>query len=285
MRGLILLLILIVVVCPMVIGQSKSAVELPDTEVFEFISTQSGKDYSIYVAYPSNSTDQKYPLLLCLDANAGFALITQIYRYLRFGNEVPEMVIVGIGYPDDSGGFVLANRISDMTPSSLPTQDALDTESLGAKVQSGGAAKFLSFIQLELLPYLEANYPINQERAFAGHSHGGLFATYALFHAGDTFGRYIIGSPSLWYDNQVCFDFEESYASRNSDLMASVFWSVGSEEGTPERPMVPLLLKMVERLEKRNYPNLKLNYKILAGDTHLSSLPVTYSTGLRHIFE
>jgi hypothetical protein len=147
MKALIHLFALAGIICPVVSGQTKSEVKLPDTEIFEIASAHTGREYSIFVAFPDGYQAQngkEYPLLLCLDANAGFALITQIYRYLRFGNEVPEMLVVGIGYPTDSSSEIVANRISDMTPTSKPEQDAIDTESLGVEVRSGGAGEIFT---------------------------------------------------------------------------------------------------------------------------------------------
>jgi len=90
MKTLLHLFALAVIICPSVSGQTKSEVTLPNTEILKITSANTGREYSIFVAFPDGyqgQNDKEYPLLLCLDANAGFAMVTQIYRYLRFGNE------------------------------------------------------------------------------------------------------------------------------------------------------------------------------------------------------
>ena len=65
----------------------------------------------------------------------------------------------------------------------------------------GGAGSFLRFIRQELMPFIQSSYPVRpEEKAIAGSSFGGLFALYTLFHHPDTFNCYIIGSPSIGWD-------------------------------------------------------------------------------------
>jgi len=250
---------------------------LPNTRIIEMKSNNSGKEYSIYLALPDSYDQNKeasYPVLYCLDANAGFGLMTQTYRYLRFGNEVPKMVIVGIGYPTTLGSEILAHRNQDMTPTPDP----------GNTSGTGGAPEFLQFIQTQLIPYIESEYRVIDDRTFVGHSHGGLFAVYTLFSAPGAFQRFIIGSPSLWYDNKVSFQIEEEYASSHTNLEATVFFSVGTEEES-EANLVTLLKEMAEKLKQREYPGLKLTLTLFPDQTHLSSVPPTYSYGLRNLFK
>jgi len=259
-------------------AQSQDELILPNTRVIEMKSVFSGKEYAIFLAIPESydqNKDSSYPVLYCLDANAGFGLITQTYRYLRFGNEVPEMFIVGIGYPTKSSSEILHNRNHDMTP----------TADLEIETKTGGAPDLLNFIQNQLIPYIESNYRVTDQRTFIGHSNGGLFAFYALFKAPGLFQRFIIGSPSLWYDNKVSFQFEEEYASSNSNLPATLFLSVGSEEESTEVKLVSLIEEMAENLRQRDYPGLKLTLTIFPDQTHLSSVPPTYSYGLRNLFK
>src|ERR1043165_7831879 len=77
---------------------------IPNTEVRTIHSTVVGDDYRISIALPVDyySTKSNYPLLYLTDANLLFATITQMQRLMHRGDEVPEMVIVGIGYASDS---------------------------------------------------------------------------------------------------------------------------------------------------------------------------------------
>jgi predicted alpha/beta superfamily hydrolase len=76
----------------------------------------------------------------------------------------------------------------------------------------GGAEGFLQFITDELAPAIEDLYGGDpDDRALLGFSLGGLFTAYALLQEG-LLKRFIIGSPSLWWDNRMMFELEERRA-------------------------------------------------------------------------
>ena len=81
----------------------------------------------------------------------------------------------------------------------------------GAK-KNGGAANFLRFIREELQPFIDKEYPtIPSDRGYFGDSLGGLFGLYALFNEPETFNRYIIGSPSIWWDEKAIVKQAEKF--------------------------------------------------------------------------
>jgi len=72
------------------------------------------------------------------------------------------------------------DRSRDLTPTHsllLPdgtTQDFLKT--------TGGAEAFTTFLEKELIPYVESHYPTAPHRMLVGHSFGGLFTINALIN-------------------------------------------------------------------------------------------------------
>ena len=159
------------------------------------------------------------------------------------------------------------------------------------EVLSGGAAAFLRFLREEVRPFVESRYRVAQGGSgLFGDSLGGLFALYALFHAPNSFDRYIVGSPSIWWDEKITVHFEEEYAAGHTDLPAEVFMSVGLLEEDPEVPesataaMVTNVREMAERLNSRGYPGLRLTTHFFEGETHLSVLPLNLSWGLRTLY-
>lgn len=226
---------------------------------------------------------------------------------LQSGGELPPSLIVGIGY---AGGFRegMFKRNRDFTP----TPDPVFMKHMGMGGASGGADKFLRFIREELKPFIESNYPADATDAtVVGISFGGLFATYALLEQPDTFQRYILGSPSLWWDDEVVLQYEKRYAGNHEDLPASVFVSAGGYETAEHdeaimkkmppqmvKPMLayteaagktPLMLEVVqpfvETLRGRSYPGLALTLHVFPEETHGSVPPMVISRGLRVVFE
>ena len=65
---------------------------------------------------------------------------------------------------------------------------------LGQEVKfptSGGADKFLDFIEKEVMPLVESKYRVQPYRVFAGHSFGGLLAIHAFSTRPELFNAYI----------------------------------------------------------------------------------------------
>ena len=98
---------------------------LPNTSAHELASSLVNQTYRVFVALPPNyaSSGKTYPVLYTLDANGSFAMIRDIVHALLLGPELPEMLVVGIGYPADSYVATQAVRNRDFTPTarSVPT--------------------------------------------------------------------------------------------------------------------------------------------------------------------
>lgn len=269
---------------------------LTDIKSWVVKSTASGRSYQISAALPDRYSEQHaaYPVLYAADANTEFGIVVETARLLSFAKEIPDLVIVGIGYPNAGQGFQAswAPRTLDLTPTADPgwvKDDEKDSRALGVPPAeaSGGAAQFLSFIRGELAPAIERTYNVSHEdRAWFGHSFGGLFGTYALFNNEGLFKRFIIGSPSLWWGRRALFSVEELYAASGKPLPARVFFSVGQLEDRmdPRYPMVADLREFTERLTRRKYKGLELEAHFFDDETHGSVIPATVSKGLRFVY-
>jgi len=153
---------------------------------------------------------------------------------------------------------------------------------------SGGAKEYLAFLEKELIPLINGNYRTDsQETTLFGDSYSGLFGLFALFNTDNLFNRYIIGSPSIYWDDAVIFDYEKNYNDINDDIQGRVFMSVGALEAIQEpafAKMVDNVITMNQRLVGREYPNLKLTTHVFPDESHLSVIPATVSRGLRTVF-
>jgi predicted alpha/beta superfamily hydrolase len=245
------------------------------------------------VALPPNyaESDATYPVLFTLDANGSFPMIRDIVHALLLGPEIPALLVVGIGYPADSYVATQAMRNRDFTPS----EDAAPYHALRERrpaappyAGSGGAPAFLRVIREEVMPLIASRYRVDlNDAAIYGHSLGGLFALYTLFHAPATFRRYLVSSPSLWWDKGMTFSDEAAYAAEQADLDARVFLSAGGLEEPPDSTlqMVSNVKTLAQRLRSRNYASLKLAMHIFDEETHLSVSPSAITRGLRVLHE
>lgn len=200
---------------------------------------------------------------------------------------IPQIIVVGVGYPVGVYWNAIALRDVDLTPTKDAACEADARLSWPARfprpLGSGGGPDFLRFIGEELIPFVEKEYRVSAEdRAIYGFSKGGLFVLYALLHRPLLFQRYIAGSPSLWWDSEVTFRFEETFSSTNSSLPVRLFISVGTDE--PRERMVDPIRRFTEQLEQRSYAGLDLTVHYFEGESHDSAVPGTISRGLRSVF-
>jgi len=150
-------------------------------------------------------------------------------------------------------------------------------------VISGGAPKFLEFIREELIPFVESRYRVSPtDRALIGHSRGGLFALYTLFHHPETFTRYLVSSPSNRWDDNILFRYEQAFSDSHGNLDARVFMSFGSLENEVS---IANMHKMKSLLLSRAYPNLELETHLFEDENHGSVSPGAYSRGLRALYK
>ena len=112
-----------------------------------------------------------------------------------------EMIVVGITNTD---------RTRDLSPTHVTTTVGGGNTALQFPT-SGGADKFLKFIETELIPEIEKRYRTQPYRILAGHSLGGLFAIHAMLSRPDVFQSYIAVSPALHWDNQVVVKRAEDF--------------------------------------------------------------------------
>jgi len=249
---------------------SNPPVTIANSEQFKLFSVNTQQEYKIYVHLPMSysSGDATYPVIYGLDADIGFGSAAEIATLLPVRNEMPELIVVGIAYgayPGQEGN----NRTRDFTPTAVSDFPS-----------SGGAEKFLQFLRDELIPVTDTKYRTKPaDRTLSGASLGGLFSLYVLFEHPGIFNRYKISSPSIWWDNDVTLEFEKKYANNHTDLPARVFISVGDVEGT-----AGVWEKMVQVMEERNYPNLKLTSMMFEDAPHLTACMLAGVRGLKAIF-
>ncbi len=251
---------------------------ISNTERHVMTSIAVSDEFAISVSLPKDyhQSDRSYPVAYILDSNIFYGLFTDTARLLQYGKEIPELIIVGVGYPNDHEHMLLRNR------DYLPTYNK-------ASERSGQAKTFLDFMEKELLPFIASSYRVvSGDYTLAGDSYSGLFGLYTLFNRPKLFSRYIIGSPSIYWDDRVILSYEEALNQSSNELEARVFMSVGALEAVNEPAFARMVSNVVELdalLKDRRYKGLKLTTHVFEGETHQSVIPATMSRGLREVFK
>jgi uncharacterized protein len=263
----------------------QSKICIAGTAVHQFVSKINSVPYQISIALPLNylpSDTTRYPVMYVLDGDPNLPIAALLQRNMSYDHEVPDVIMVGIGYQADNFLATRSFRILDFTPSHVAKIDSEMTASHHMKMVTGGAANFLQVLEKEIIPYIENNYKTNKDRSLAGHSLGGLFALYTLFHEPELFQKYLISSPSLyWNDFEMSGEETEYNSVGHKSLQARIFISSGSLE--PD-PMTPDIKQLVSLLKQRNYKGLDITEYVFQEETHLSVISYSLSRGMRIIY-
>ena len=269
---------------------------LSHSHIHQLSSETIGHEFRISVALPNPSRQRlrgidpggPFPVLYVLDPDDLFPITAHTARWMSLLDDVPDLIVVGVGYPTDDDLEILRLRHRDYTPtSSLPGNQALEDifpETRGL-FTSGGGPQFLRFLLDEVHPWVVSQFAAHPDQsAIFGHSLGGLFVIQTLLHLPEAFTGYIAGSPSLWWDDFVTFDDEERFASSYSDLPVRLYMGVGSREEEPDFPMVSNVIQLDARFQDRQYQGFEYMAEVLRDETHLSVTPGLLSRGLRFIY-
>lgn len=150
------------------------------------------EDREIFIQVPEGYDPEgtkEYPVVFILDGEKFLPAASVVHDFYS-GGFFPDMILVGI-----------SNRVyrtRDLTPSQVNTMNGLPFNE-----ESGGAGKFLNFIEEEVFPYVEDHYKVTGYRTLIGHSYGGLFTVYTLLRRPQLFANYLAIDPSLDWDSQA----------------------------------------------------------------------------------
>jgi predicted alpha/beta superfamily hydrolase len=177
--------------------------KIEESSITRFYSKNVADTFSIFVSLPNdyNEYKEKYPVVYLLDANLYFDIVAiTIKKYSEVGL-APSVILIGIGYKDFPTMDSLRNR-DDTYPIAIPEYEMS---------VSGGADKFLSFIDNELIPYVDSKYKSDtSKRTLMGHSLAAYFTSYALLQnlvgKSKNLSYYIAASPSLHYNHYYLLD-------------------------------------------------------------------------------
>jgi predicted alpha/beta superfamily hydrolase len=227
---------------------------------------------NIYLPEGYNPKDTtKYQVIYLLDGSADedFIHIVGLVQFNSFEwiNQIPKSIVVGIATVD---------RRRDFT---FPTTIAEDKK---AYPTTGQSDKFISFIEKELQPYVQAKYKTNHSKTIIGQSLGGLLATEILFKKPTLFNKYIIISPSLWWDNGSLIN-HSVLNLENTD----VYIGVGKEGLTPTanpRVMEVDANVLADKINNLQSKNVNVYFDYLPLENHATIMHQAVSNSFRLLY-
>lgn len=289
----------------MKIIQREASNTLQRVSIWHVISA-AGHPFTITVDKPAGEAPEGgWPAIMATDGNTAVGSLYIGAYYMGMSMQIPQSVVVTIGYPFDHDPPHMVARNRDLTPSAWPEWDESYGAILGLKCPpSGEAAAFLNFVNGEVKPAIEAELSVNPaEWTMVGHSLGGLFTTYALLTDPGQYRRYLAYGASYWWQSPLLFDMAEKFAALTSPIDVTVYLAAGDQEtskkvfesvgeavklpmwvdylrimkGTPD--IVEDTIKMADILRRRNGVTARAH--ILENETHASAALTAISQGLR----
>ena len=269
--------------------------KIKNTEQIEIFSEEIDQKFIINVGLPPNYSQEntKYPVVYVTDAGSNFSGLMSSLPLMQLVNDLPHFILIGIDYKSKKSNDSMSLRNRDLTPTNDSIWMSGQKEMYKIfgdlpEAEPGGAKEFLEFIDHKVKPLINAKYHVNSsDQTYCGFSLGGLFGLFTLFTSPKSFNRYVIGSPSIWWDNKHILQIEEEYSKNNKELPAKIFMSAGDleEEGDSDAfRMVTNVKSLSKTLKKRNYEGLTMKTVILEDETHCSAVAATLNRGLRSVF-
>ncbi len=232
---------------------------------------------NIYLPEGYNKNDTiKYPVIYLLDgsANEDFIHIVGLVQFNSFEwvNRVPKSIVVGIATVDRRRDFTF--------PTTIPEDEK-------AYPTTGHSDKFIQFLENELQPFVERKYKTTSSKTIIGESLGGLLATEILFKKPTLFNKYIIVSPSLWWDNASLLQQNPGVLDSTFSQQTDVYIGVGKEGLTPTK--IPRVMEvdanlLAEKLQWAQRKNVRVFFDYLPEEDHATIMHQAVSNSFRLIY-
>jgi len=203
------------------------------------------------------------PVIYVLDGNDHYLNIVTLL--INSGEEsLPKMIVVGITHND---------RIQDLSPE--------------------GFNKFSSYIQEEIISFINDTYKTSDHKILIGHSLGGLFTLSTFVKKTDLFDNFISIDPYLLSYNLIPeylalskvdnFNFKSLYISIARTFPNELSLEQAINDNSKSTKMVREIVKLVRQIDaNKNELHFKCDY--FDDKTHMTVPNISINSGLNFIF-
>jgi uncharacterized protein len=264
---------------------SQSSGDLVMAKNIKINSAVLGEERTVYISIPPGYSEAKesYPVLYVLD---GWTGVIGLANNLADFGLCRAMIVVVIeqvnpgrdlfpSQPKYMRGFYPAKpwyNIKDGNESELAPKCEI----------CGQAEKYLTFIETELIPYVDKNYHTSPYRICSGHSMGGLCVTHAFLSHTNMFNSYIALSPPLYWDDGLILRTAEEKLSGKDLKYKQMYFTIGEKED-PSTIADAHSFANVLKLKASADLEWKLDYQV--NEDHSSGAVNGIINGLRFIYD
>jgi len=199
------------------------------SQIHTLTSKVVGQEYELRISVPNSyeNSDISFPVIYLLDAQWDFSMMSSLYGQMFYDGDLPAHIIVGVTW----GG-------ENPDPDKLRMRDFSPTQ-IKEEVGTGGADAFLSFIETELIPYIDENFRTQSQRTLIGSSLGGLFTYYTMFTNPGLFANYLPTATAAGWDDQFIINLAKEFAEQRNTAKGdlpevSLFSAISKDDGLYE---------------------------------------------------
>lgn len=242
-----------------------------------------GQPRKVWIHIPTSNGGNKnknnghYPVVYVLDGSENFNTVVSITEHMAESALCPPTIVVGI---------LQSDRLSELTIGS----DKEFPEVVG------NGKKFFSFIEKELIPYMDATYPTTTYKTLIGHSLGGLMVMHTFLQQPALFNAYVSLDAALWWNNEKIVKDAKSilptqnykgktlYMAMANRLERGVDTVSVQQDTSSTTALLRSNLEFISELRKNSKNQLHFKSKFYEDDNHPSIRLVAEYDALRFIY-
>ena len=243
-----------------------------------------GEQRKVWIHIPNSNGGNEnigkghYPVIYLLDGDANFNNVVSITEFMSEAGLCPPMIVVGILH---------SNRMLELT---------FGTDKDSPNI-IGKGEKFMLYIEKELMPYIESNYPTASYKILIGHSVGGLTVVNTLIHQPNLFNAYVSLDAALWWNGQKIVKEAKLTLSNKNYKGKTLFQAIANrmergvdtlavqKDTTESTELIRSNLEFIRDIFKNKTNQLRFKHAYYENDNHSSVRLIGAYDALRFIFD
>ena len=236
---------------------SLSISRVNDTILSKYLNEKRSIEIQLPRSYNTES-DKKYPLILVLDGEYMFNIVSGSVDYLSYWGDIPENLVVGINQR--------TTRFKDSSVFDNLTYTPITS-----------TASFYDFIVNELIPYISKNYRISDFKMIIGQERTANFANFFLLKPNPIIRGVISISPKL-SDNMNDYLYD-NLSKTNSKIIYTISTSKKDFETIYKNTS-----ELATKLDSINNKNFRFKSIIFDDENHYILPSVSVPNSIRSTF-
>ncbi len=210
------------------------------------------REIQIYLPEDYHTSKEKCPVIYVFDSQKYFLNAVAYQQNLRFQDETPGYIVVGIKTKDNER----------------------------SKLYNAESSVFSDYLEKELLPYIDNSYrTLPSERVFFGWQRAASFGIEVLASKPNLFKGYFIASPTFLSPERI--SNVGKMLEKSALLDNYLYFTLGDVEAWS----IDNTDSLSKLLKKKANNKLKWKYDLFDNENHYSTTIVTMNKGLKSFFK